>query len=496
MGKIGLYLGSNSLYVSILKGNLPPSFKSYPLDGKDIFKEATLEILMNKIARELNINKDDEIYLALEDRYFFFRSFIVPSMGKKEIESSITFEIDKYIPFKIEELTWNYGYKKIPKEKKGIVSFIGIKKNLFDGLFQPFSKLKLNLSTIEPSCLALLRLIVNRYSIKKKWFAILDLCSHTCYLTLFLDNLPLFSRTIFSFREELVYGNNIIAPGEPAFLEKLTEEVRFSLQYFEREYRPYSVEKLIVITDNSNKEKLLSSLKERLSIEVEFYSPQEILDTPAGDVNTLKAYSALTFSQLPKGFLPLLEDSSTCFLGGAKALYYSINLFLLGGLIILGIFSSLVLNTSLKRRIKFLEKKVKRMESIFPLERRFKGESSETLRKILKEREAKINAIKERMDAFVDIAPILERLGSLLPQGVWLEEVNLSYPKGVSLEAEISGYIWLGDSAKETDALDKLISNIREEEELKKILSHLDLVGKETEILEGLRVTHFRIRLY
>ncbi|MCD6584016.1 MAG: hypothetical protein J7K71_04970 [Candidatus Omnitrophica bacterium] len=496
MGRIGLYLAPNSIYVSTLKKGAPPSFKSYPLEGKDIFKEATFEILINKIARELNINKDDEIYLALEDRYFFFRSFVVPSMGRKGIESSITFEIDKYIPFKIEELTWNYGYKKIPQKKKGIVSFIGIKRTLFGGLSQPFSKLELTLSAIEPSCLALLRLIANRCPIRKKWFAVLDLSSHACYLTLFFENLPLFNRTIFSFRGEIVYGDNVVAPGEPAFIDKLTEEIRFSLHYFEREYRPYSVEKLMVIVDNSNKDKLLSSLREKLSIEVEFYSPQEILNMPVGDVNTLKAYSALTFSQLSKGFLPLLEDSSTCFLGGAKAFSYPINLFLLGVLIILGVLFSLILNTSLKRKIEFLERKVSQVESVFPLEERLKSESPQTLRKVLKEKEAKINAIKEKINAFVDVGPVLERLGFFLPRGVWLEEVNLIHSKGGSLEAKISGYIWLGSPAKEINALDKLILNIREDEVLKRFLPHLDLVGKEAKVLRGVRVTHFRIRLY
>lgn len=500
MNDIGLYLSTASLYAVRVQGDKVVSFNNYPLitdlGASEEDEGVKLEVLLNKVARELNITKEDNLYLAVEDKYLIFRSFIAPHMNKAEIESTIVFEIEKYIPFKIENLIWNYSCKKLPREKKLVISFVGIKKTTFDKLYQPFAKLGLNLSLVESSGLVLLRLVRSLSACSKLgWFALLDLTSEECYLNFFYHTLPVFSRTIFSSKREALSGYNLSAGLETLDTDKFVDEINFSFHYFYREFRPYHLEKMVILLDEDNSD-LIASLKKGLDIEKIFIGPQEILNVQDLKLEPFKAYGSAVCDSFPNKFTPFLENTSTCFLGSVKRQSKLFNFPLLGGIIIFGIFVLFFLNVTLQRRIEVKEEFLEKKKAGVNLPKELKQESLEKIKSILAEKGNKIKTINKKAESLINIASIFEKLPLLITKGLWLENLEIKSQGNGNLAMQISGYVYLNNSAEEGNSLDEFIANMNGAEEIKGILPTIDLLSKDRQKFKGYETTYFRIKLY
>ena len=132
------------------------------------------EALINKTLREIGA-ADKNIHISLADKDFIFRSLEMPLMDKKNIGSSLMYEIERYIPFKIDELWWDYSSIRYPKEKKINVSFVGIRESIIFRTQELLSHLGLNPVVLEPSSLSLVKVVklVKKFAPIKN-FAILD----------------------------------------------------------------------------------------------------------------------------------------------------------------------------------------------------------------------------------------------------------------------------------------------------------------------------------
>lgn len=503
MRDIGFYLGQDSLYIANSNSGRNYSFQDYPLEqlgAANEGEELKLEVLINKASREFTIGDKDKIYLVLEDRYFIFRSFIVPVMNRNEIESSIVFEIEKYIPFKIEDMVWNYTYQRLPDARKIIVSFVGMKREVYDKLSQPFSQLGLKLYAIEPSCLCLLRLVrgISMYN-KASWFALMDITSSGSYLNFFYRTLPVFSRTLFSAKGESLYETKRVSSTSVLSSDKLAEEARFSLQYFSREFRSYELEKVFVLADKGNDE-VIATLNKSVSAEMEYIAPEDILSIPGQEltIGNIKAYGAANFgrSLSSNKFIPFLEDTSTCFVGGSKGLPDFVSVTVASILIILGLSGILLFNLALNNNLKYRESRLKRKEAEITLSDDLKYRKLSEIKNIAEEKDKEVNTLKTQFERFVDISEVTERVGRLITEGLWLGNISIKNSAPDNLEMEISGYVYLDEPGREAGSLDQFITNIRNDEQIKEIFPMIDLLGKGKELLKGINVTRFKIKLY
>lgn len=503
MSDIGFYLGQDSLYIASSNSGRNYSFQEYPLEQLDSANEGEelkLEVLINKASREFTISEKDKIYFVLEDRYFIFRSFIIPVMNRNEIESSIVFEIEKYIPFKIEDMVWNYSYQKLPDAKKIIVSFAGMKREVYDKLSQPFSQLGLKLYAIEPSCLCLLRLVrnISMYN-KMSWFALMDITLSGSYLNFFHRTLPVFSRTLFSSKGESLYEAKRVSSASVLSSEKLAEEARFSLQYFNREFRSYELEKVLVLADKGN-EDVISTLNKSVSSEIEQIAPEDILSFPGQEltVGHIKAYGAANFARAVSAnkFVPFLEDQATCFIGGSKGLPDLVSVTVAGTLVVLGLCGIFLFNMALNNNLDYREKRLKRKEAETSLSDNLKYRKLSEIENIAEEREKEVNTLKTQFERFIDTSEVTGRVGELITEGLWLRDVFVRTSDPDNPEMEISGYVYLNNPGREAGSLDEFITNIRNDDLIKNIFPMIDLLGKGNESIRGIQVTRFRIKLY
>ena len=240
-----------------------------------------------------------DIYLSMADRDFIFRFFEMPLMRRHEIQSSVTYEIEKYIPFKLEELRWDYSCIKFVKEKKMDISFLGIKEDIHQSTQGLFTRLNLNPVSFEPSAVSLARMVKTLKKFAKiKNFALLDLTGSEGYLTFFHYDLPVFNR----------YFAIPMQDGEVK-LDELANPIRLSFQYFRREFSFYHLEQLIVVANNPD-EQLISMLKEDLAADVQACCSDDFLPQ-GGSIECVKALGVVDAANSAYKFKPKLSPTSS-----------------------------------------------------------------------------------------------------------------------------------------------------------------------------------------
>ena len=113
--RVGIYIGSNAIGATVTEGKsislmTTLEFAAAEETSTEIANEdIRWEALVNKALHEIGPNVK-KVYVSLADKDFIFRSLEMPLMNRKEIETSIDYEIEKYIPFKMEELEWDFEF--------------------------------------------------------------------------------------------------------------------------------------------------------------------------------------------------------------------------------------------------------------------------------------------------------------------------------------------------------------------------------------------------
>ncbi len=496
MKKIGIFRGVEKLFVVVTENNKVLSVDKIPFQEKEI-TTIKLETILNRIARELGIKGTDEIYFILSDKECIVRSFIIPYMRKREIQGTIEFEIERYLPFRLEELMWNYSYCRLPKSKL-LVSFLAIKKDIFTQIEGIFGKLGLNLMLLEPACIALYRVIKNNIVAlrKVKNFVLIDHSSQECHITFFCNTLPVFNRTIFSYTGEGVISDVTIPKDTEVYKDKILSEIRFSFQYFQREFGMISMEKIVVLSEEDCTE-IFSSLKEELNVqEILYVKPSHLMSQTDMNVDSIKAYGATTVDSAVYKFIPSFEDKSG-FLCSKKGIVYHLNPLIVGGVIMAGLIGVILFNFTLQQKIEFQKRALKSKEKeVSTVGEDFAYISLEEIEDKLNNDEKMESTLRDRINRKIEIAPVLALLKSLLTENMWWD--NLNYR--ISIEGkpllEISGYIFMGSASVEAARLDSFIKTIERNKEIKEVFRKVELLSKERVKLNNVNVTHFKLKLH
>jgi len=489
--KVGLYLGINSVGAAVIQGRDILSlgrfgFSSLEEAGSEIKNEdIRWEALINKTLREVSSDAKN-IYVSLADRDFIFRPLEMPIMKKKEIESSLVYEIEKYIPFKMEELVWDYDYVNFPRERKISLSFIGIKEGNFQRIKSVLSRLELEAVIIEPSCISLARVIK---SLKKfaqfKNLVLLDFTQAEASLTFFQQDLPVFNRYFIVPKKEGTLD-----------LDNFIETVNFSFQYFKREFKNYKLDKFIIVGD-SNVASLISPLKEGLQVEIEPVSSYDLTNRNNAQVESVKALGAVGREHLPYKFKPYLRKTEERLIPSEKApTSVALRVGSLSSLVGIGligiIFLSLMWGSEVGEKKSILEKKEESIIVPAALDTLTWQEKAAVLHK----EEEKINSLKELLTSFVHFSSFFEKIATedILPHRLWLSELGIAGKMG-KYRAVLTGYIFRDNDYEERLGVDEFISNLKKDKTVGSIFSKIELDSSSRYEVEGFEVTSFFVIL-
>jgi hypothetical protein len=497
--KIGLYLGAKSVGVVVAEKKNIASLATLELSSLE--EEAKVESLSEDVRWEALINRTlreagaegKSIYVSLADKDFIYRSIEMPLMKKKDIESSLAYEVEKYIPFKVDELIWDYDYTSFSKEKKINLSFVGIREADYQRTQSIFSRLGLNSVVVEPSSLSLVKVLKSYKGFSNlKDFAFLDFTEQESYLTFFYQDLPVFNRYLTINKKEGVLE-----------LDKFMETVRLSFQYFRREFSFYQLEKCIIV-GNSRDDSLVSSLKEELQTDVEMVTPYDLTGTANSTVESIKALGVVAAEQYPYKFKPTLkkiekpqeyaegEGEVAAAAAGTEAV--PLNTGLLGILAGIGLIITLGLATYMGYEIstKRYELKIERDNLFLPSA--LTGITTKEIEDLLKNKQSEVENLKNIIPSFKGISAFLEKMPSLLPAGMWLDSLDLT-KSGNNYTVTLRGNIYLGDNYQERTQVYNFVSSLGKDEATLKVFSNVKLVSIDRGDSRGFAVTVFSIKL-
>ncbi|MDP1852687.1 MAG: pilus assembly protein PilM [Candidatus Omnitrophota bacterium] len=254
--QLGIYFSYNFINIVEQQDKKVVNFAKIPC----IFEEAKFDLgkivmdevkIVNLIKEELSRNNipGRDAVLGLLSRDLIIRFFEVPMVPRTELEATVGFESRKYIPFKLEELIFDFQHSVDRKSKKIRVLFIAIRRDLLDKYVSILEQAGLNIKAIEPVFISTLRLLKSTKNIDvKNPVAIVEADFDAEYgdITVIEDLYPRFSRDL----NLKIQSEKETVPKED-MLFKLVNEIRISLDYCRRQFSsdPINISKVILLSN-------------------------------------------------------------------------------------------------------------------------------------------------------------------------------------------------------------------------------------------------------
>ncbi len=492
--RVGLYIGLNSIGVIALEGkNLLSLSKIEQSASEDAGAEVTnedirWEAFINKALREIGVDVG-KVYISIADKDFIFRSLELPMMKRREIESSLEYEIEKYIPFKMEELEWDFEFVRLPQEHKINLSFVGIRENNLRRVRDVFSRLNIEIASIEPSCMSLARAIksLKQYA-KMRDYAVLDLTGSESYLTFFQHDLPVFNRYL-------------VTPVKAAGIElnRFNESVDLSFQYFKREFKSYKLEKCIIVADVVE-EPMVALLKESLQTEVDAITAHDLTGRNNATVEAAKALGTAQRGLYPSSFDPVFKKVVSAVAGVTPAAVRipALRIWVHGTLLVVGLLGSLFLSIFMGNEVSVRKIEFSKEEKSIGIPQPLQPYASWAERsEKTDQREKEIVVLQGFITSFKGYSVFFHQvsLRGVLPEGVWFHRLILRPMGQETQEVSINGYVYRDDDYEERLGLDELVLNLKQNKLLQEYFTSVDLDYSRRLEQRGYPLTEFSILL-
>lgn len=492
--QLGIFWGKDSLYfVETVSSNFHQAFH-VPLteEAKGSIEGGALSpvgmeiisLIQNTLRHRKVAQNIVNVSLPIKD--IIFRSFVIPWMQSGEIGGVVDFEASKYVPFALEELSYAfYPMTVIDGHTRRIrIIFVAIKKTILENYTNILEQAALNVNIVEPSTISLIRGLVSKGLIApNETVALIEKGDETGNITAVENGFPEFVRE-FQLRIPVADHSHI---DEDSLMTRLMNEIRISLNYFNRLEEHLKVENIMLLTSRME-EGLMKRLEGDLRLAVKGVATEAIFENAEfGDIGFLKAYGAsLT------GLVPTSADLN---FSGKKPRTVKVKLepvklkidfravlkvFLICAPLV-GI--TLFLST-------FWIKNIEKQSS--ELTRRAGPSKDIVVNKLRSDNDA----LKGRLEHFKDIrsgsdvADFLVTIPALLPDGVWIEQLDIVYPDSM----DIKGYAYLKDPGSQFVLIDELVKRFKADKNFSAFFSHIDLETVQTKQLEEYSVTFFYLR--
>ncbi|MFA5062668.1 MAG: hypothetical protein WC578_01160 [Candidatus Omnitrophota bacterium] len=506
MSELGIYFGSDLIDVAEVKGKKLLNNLQIPLLGvagneleEKIPTEIKLVASFNDAFRRHRIEAK-EACLCLSGRDLIIRTFEIPVLPKKELQSAIIFEAKKYIPFKVEELISSYQVELDKLSRINTVLFIGIKKDAYDKYFSILNQLHIKVSSIEYSGFSISRIL--RLSGVKDGGITGILCfdsnaQNEINFTVLDNGFPLFSRDI-NLSSVVPNDLDFSTVSAPLSLDKLKAEVRVSLDYYHSKFPAKPLKNMFVIS-GFDWWKDLEAFINDLGLSGKFIDISKILSKPmVFSSGFVKSYGAAISRALPtKIRLNLIEswkkdarlktDASLDLVSLIKDVRFDFRVITVAVLICLGAFSYGIFRShSLNQALNSVIGKRVAVARVNP-----ESNYEELTGIVLKH--------KETLDSFdylvrkqLYVTEVLGVIPRIIPKGIWLTKFAME-KKDKLVELVLEGMSYLGDSNDEYQAVNDFYNGLKESREFAKYFKDINIVFIDHTQFDRAMVTTFLI---
>jgi len=473
MNFLGVYFGTNSIGLAETKNKklvnsvIIPQASMFSGDFEEKVPTEVKIIAMIKDALRTNHIEADQGSVCISGQDLIIRTFEIHRLPSNELQSAINFEAKKYIPFKLEDLVYNFQVETDNKNKLNTILFIGIKKEILEKYISIAQQLNIKINAIEYSAFSLLRF--------------LKLCGAkdngiTASLCFDLNNddeinfmvsengFPFFSRNII-LSTGLSDLDASAANDQMKKYDKLKNEIRVSQDYYRRKFPDKGIKNIFVLAGQDMREDLRNFFAGS-GISVKFIDTSKALGKgPTYSSVLAKSFGAVLVKDLPLKvrinlFTTRLKadsikgrESILSFMEGVRV---DLKIILLGALICAATFGYGIYRMQpVREELNSIRVNRPNVASVSA------GEDYAVLAardSNLKKRLNNLDGlIKNQLYAtyFLDIIP------RALPEGVWLTRFTSARKDDGRPEVILEGDAYLGDSDKEFEAVNTFLSNLK-----------------------------------
>ncbi|MFB3919356.1 MAG: type IV pilus biogenesis protein PilM [Candidatus Velamenicoccus archaeovorus] len=494
----GIYFGAKGVsFVQLSSGRIrnflvqpypaAEGTEAYPAeDIFESFKDREMELIafLQKGLRDSKMEATTAV-ISLPPKDLIIRFFEMPNIPRSEIAAGINFEIKKYIPFKIEELAFDYQYN--VKTKANIIEVIlcGMKQAPLDSYSNLLQQVNFTAQAYEPGLFSLFRFLVVKGKINnQKSYVILEFNKEGANILITEKGFPYFTRDI---RLAVNLGQMTPSGDVDGQMFKLINEVRVSLDYYRRQFLKKEVDEMIVISHLATSN-LIDHFSKELGLKVNLLDLAELVQAegvaPEALPDLVKAYGAALRQERPSLItLNLVRQREKAKAGGSAALsseniQEAAVLFLAenkpalakGGIIGVAI---LILGYGLG------------FSKLFPLEKErslvtvqnppvLPGVDLSSLEGV-QASETQYLAQERDLRGLIDKKPMLYKklvdISRLLPEGVWISKIAYIEDGTMALEC----HVYAPDDKIRQEKMNKFVTDLRNDSEFQKIFSTIQL---------------------
>ncbi len=521
--QLGIFWGKSSLFIVDMAAGKPGAIFSVPLPrdagGSSIeagpFSPTGMEIisLIQNTFRQHKLTAGTA-YVSLPTKDIIFRSFVIPWMQPNEVKGVVDFEASKYVPFALHDLSYSFYPMTVTEGnlRRIRIIFVAIKKAVLESYRQIFEQAALRVHIAEPATLSLIRTMAAKELLpKEETVALVEIGDETGNIIVVDHHMPQFVRE-FQLRIPGITQEN---PDPRTSMTRMINEVRISLNYFNRQEERFKVRRMAVLSSTDSTE-MIRRLEDDLHMPAAAITTDSILvDAPSRDVNFLKAYGAALY---PSVNLPVdlnLSEAKTKTVKLASVpvkaqIHYK-------PVIIAALFCLPVLFLSPFLAKTFIARQENRAAALSQELSSFQEISAPKMRQ-------ENEALSKKLDYFKnvqpgsDVAAVLVVIPALLPEGVWVDQIDIVGPeiippvgkekkkgggaaavKGEAAPAtrkpalDIKGYAYAGNSGDQFRLVNDLLANFKTNKEFSAFFDSIDFVSIQAKSYGKYPATFFHL---
>ena len=500
--KTGIYLGWEGLTIVKTAAKkiddsvyVPYSSPEEKLDITSLLPESVKFVaLIQKGLRQLKLESVGiDCAVAVTQRDILVRFISIPFLPASEINKALSFEIRKYIPFRLEELKHVYQRFHRGRESKVDMLWMGIKKDTYNQYTSALEQARINIKVLEPASMSVVRILAGKINIKKENIAIIDTSPIDSNITILNNGVPIFTR-------EVKFSSPILSNDQEIELVKLSNEFRMAFDFYRRQYSLGEISRIILISD-LNVSSIFSDMAKEMGLSLDSYQPKDLIGSNSENISvemlraagvslrdSIRTSFRINLHKKPqkKGILSYLTLGIEHALPISKIAVTTIAIFC--ACIILVMF---ILGYT---RIGKIQRDIYTLRDNEPkVSKKYTDLLLPNLRKEKDSLQGKIDASQSLLREVTFSSEQLSTLAKIVPSGIWLDDFAYVRVDAKNTELRLNGYAYLGDQKEENKVIDVFIDTLNENADFSKSFQSIKLDSKLRSKIEKYQVQKFSI---
>ncbi len=500
--RIGFFWGAEKITLVEFEKNAPLQVVSSPVSSKfdtlspfksDLSEEIQIVAVFKKMLQDNRLT-DGSFYVSLPMEEIILRSFVIPFFKQSAIHNAIRFEAKKYLPIDIQELTFVFYTAPFTENaiKRLQVILFAVRKKFLDRYQRIFEQVNVAVSYGEPCMVSLVKVLLYKKEITPSdhcAFLILDKnVGRICFVN---EGIPQFIR-------EFSISSNSPSEETKDNIEtsnlKIVNEVGNSFDFYAREFSEHPVGQVLVLAEALDQD-LSNALEAELKIKLRKVSP--VITMGAGQSNDMDAIYAMGACVEPpmeslSGFNFLGDNApkaqfKTTLMEGLESYKEALFVFSICVIFLVGVY------VLFQVQLKVAQQQYNQFSSKQGV---VLNAPVGSIQDELKDNTDKLAAYKN-IRTKSDIAFILLRVASHLPQGALLQALKISYDQGDSNDTHVAidmqGYVLGKDPNGQIAVVNQIFSDFKNDKELFRFIKKVNLVSLSRGDLNGRQATGFSI---